>query len=731
MGLLRGCLLFVALTSLLSLCLYSFTVEDAVKYYKDNNSIDGFISLVLDNVGDTEPGEASKIILYSLHIWFSEESYNKILQINYRIEPEEPLYYNCMIYRAKSLKEKGLTEDAYEIYQETILKSGDAVLIRESLTGIMELIRKGIGLERLEELRGLISDYEWYPEFDQYIKGFIYDQYYQKKEYLKALEGYLQLYKENPGRYNRGRINLAVKRISREKLESLNQNILLIYYIENGDYDKALRIIEDLKRRRKRMPYYGRVLAELGNVIKYTKNAEIIYRRIERISFKSAKKYYSDIFRKYPCSSFAEKALFMASAGFIKNKEYDKAADLYIMMEKKRFFSKNYELFIIRNGILSIMSENLDRAKQCFLKLSRIKNNDYSAIGKYFLAKIYIGENMPDKAKQIIYDSIVNNHNTYYSLKAEELHKKLPDSGNADSRIIRRLINTSEINTDTVIKYSQALYRLSTSSAEKRRYKENARQNLKIYTEYLVKQDEKKLLEMNDLYVSKYRDLSETGDYEIINPYISYLYKKYDNAAIDTEYIRLLYENGQNLRAIAVCTALINRFSTRPDIRLLPDIYREVLFPVRFLDIIEKNTDYENTDPLIIKSLIRQESGFNRYAVSHRNAMGLMQILPSTARQVAKKHGIGYRGSHDLFDEEVNISIGIKYFETLIKKYKNVNYALSAYNAGSRNADRWIGMYDGEDMDIYNFIVTYRETRDYVQLILRNYMIYRSIIYDE
>lgn len=146
------------------------------------------------------------------------------------------------------------------------------------------------------------------------------------------------------------------------------------------------------------------------------------------------------------------------------------------------------------------------------------------------------------------------------------------------------------------------------------------------------------------------------------------------------------------------------------------------LFPFQYLQKIKK---IDNTiDPLVVISLIRQESAFNPSARSHVGARGLMQLMPATARQYKRN----VRTSH-LKRPDVNIKIGITYLKKLLKKYDgNLIYTLSAYNAGESRVKRWKkNIFINEDPMVTIESIPFRETRKYVKLIYRNIFFYNLL----
>ncbi|MEY2987920.1 MAG: hypothetical protein RJB13_1441 [Pseudomonadota bacterium] len=138
-----------------------------------------------------------------------------------------------------------------------------------------------------------------------------------------------------------------------------------------------------------------------------------------------------------------------------------------------------------------------------------------------------------------------------------------------------------------------------------------------------------------------------------------------------------------------------------------------LLFPRAYTDQILDSAG--SVDPVIVLSLIRQESAFDPMARSVADARGLMQLLPSTAgRWLANAR-------QELYDPSANVRTGVKYMETLFKRYDgNVEHVLAAYNAGLRNLDKWKQRFPEANTLMFMDLIPFRETRTYVAIILRN-----------
>lgn len=176
--------------------------------------------------------------------------------------------------------------------------------------------------------------------------------------------------------------------------------------------------------------------------------------------------------------------------------------------------------------------------------------------------------------------------------------------------------------------------------------------------------------------------------------------------------------NGEYLESFKILYKSIRNDSVK-----LTENTLKILFPKPYLKQIKKNT--HSFDPIIALSLIRQESGFNTRAQSHVGARGLMQLMPRTARQFKRR----LKTKH-LYNPNLNIRIGTKYFNNLMNRYnKNLVFSLAAYNAGESRVNEWQDDYLNSDFMLENIEnIPFLETRKYVKLIFRNIFFYKMIL---
>ena len=158
-----------------------------------------------------------------------------------------------------------------------------------------------------------------------------------------------------------------------------------------------------------------------------------------------------------------------------------------------------------------------------------------------------------------------------------------------------------------------------------------------------------------------------------------------------------------------------------------PKLIAQMRYPVYYLASVQGIAQRWNLDPLLVFALIRQESLFNTYATAAAGEVGLMQVIPPTAEYIAQQLGWQNYQHSQLFRPYVGIQFGGYYLQEQLSTFNgNVIAALSAYNAGPGRALDWMAL-SGGNPDLFMTTITIDSTRQYVQLIYRNYAIYRSL----
>jgi soluble lytic murein transglycosylase-like protein len=149
------------------------------------------------------------------------------------------------------------------------------------------------------------------------------------------------------------------------------------------------------------------------------------------------------------------------------------------------------------------------------------------------------------------------------------------------------------------------------------------------------------------------------------------------------------------------------------------------LYPTAFASIVKREAGASALDPFLVYALMKQESLFDPHAVSPASAVGLMQLLPSTANRLLRIDGAEEVVAEALFDPNLNVRLGVAYLAELAVRFHNDPvFILASYNAGEKAADGWKQRFGAFDLDELVERITYRETRQYVKKVLGNYRNY-------
>ncbi len=229
----------------------------------------------------------------------------------------------------------------------------------------------------------------------------------------------------------------------------------------------------------------------------------------------------------------------------------------------------------------------------------------------------------------------------------------------------------------------------------------------------------------DDPHVVKARLLANAGLNEYISPEIqaaegSSEWGAFAESAIYTS-------AGENYKAMHVMKRALPFYTSAP-IEAIPLAYWRILFPEAYWSTIQTESAKNGLDPYMVASLIRQESEFNPTVVSYANAYGLMQLLPSVGSELAHKEGMHHFDKNELLDPATNIRLGTLYLRQTLDKFGGKpEYAFAAYNAGDSRVADWDASGNFHSMDEFIESIPFGQTRDYVQAILRNELIYREL----
>jgi len=337
--------------------------------------------------------------------------------------------------------------------------------------------------------------------------------------------------------------------------------------------------------------------------------------------------------------------------------------------------NKYVQMARFRAGLLSVMKNDCKSAEPIFSRLSKMGTNDYSTRALYWSAYCARSEFKRDE----------------FLASFDELFKT----------------NPLGFHTLTINHGDSLLV-----------------ENLSKPIDPIVKLRTTKEGQLN-LWISLIEDLDQFGKYDAVNRLLSPVRKTPEYLSSLEPGVRLYLSTFayRSNDMISLFRMLDSVFRTQSE--YVVDSTLKLFYPMKYLEIISASV--KNIDPLLIAALIRQESAFQENASSRVGAVGLMQLMPATARLLDRSVR-----KQKLFRADVNIRIGSQYFENLVERYHgDVEYALAAYNAGADVVDRWQKRYDVKNRLLFLDLIPFAETRNYVSLIGRNYYWYSKIYSDQ
>ena len=233
-----------------------------------------------------------------------------------------------------------------------------------------------------------------------------------------------------------------------------------------------------------------------------------------------------------------------------------------------------------------------------------------------------------------------------------------------------------------------------------------------------------------DTRISKADQLSNVGlDEWALKELTKAAEKTGDSPKVNLAIAQIYRSNDDNVRALNTLRRSFPDYSQMKPEEMTREQW-DVFYPLAHWDIIVQESKARNLDPYQVAGLIRQETIFTTRARSGANAFGLMQVLVPTARLTARKYGVSREiTAESLYEPRLNIQLGTAYLKDQIDKFGRIEYVAAAYNAGPGRAVQWRASLPLE-MDEWAEAVPFKETRGYVQGVVRNRLQYLRL-YDD
>ncbi|HOK91590.1 MAG TPA: transglycosylase SLT domain-containing protein [Spirochaetota bacterium] len=381
--------------------------------------------------------------------------------------------------------------------------------------------------------------------------------------------------------------------------------------------------------------------------------------------------------------------------------------------------------FLWLAGRYYLKINELKKATEYFTKsVKKYPENFYSAASRYWLFKIKKGNE--EEYKEVLADlAFFTPESAYTIIALDDYSKKFQ---------------------------TEELRHLFEECSQKKQIKEMILyHNLLFMKEGYNKEWEKRISQLNDS-IEKYSNFNNfykkssyktfasarlndiekyfaAGDIDSINREIAIIQKSKE-AEIDLSLAMSRLSSKYNCYEYSVIYSLrlLELLSIKENISLFEADFSRALYPCAFFDCVKKESQKNGLSPAIVLAVMRAESNFNHRAISPVGAVGLMQLMPTTARGIAKQ--IGITDSLNLQDPCTSIKLGSYYIKWLYNITKDsTEKMVAAYNAGIGNVLNWESRFQDKSMDYYSEFIPFNETRSYI-FFTKKFMIQYSSIYN-
>jgi soluble lytic murein transglycosylase len=233
-----------------------------------------------------------------------------------------------------------------------------------------------------------------------------------------------------------------------------------------------------------------------------------------------------------------------------------------------------------------------------------------------------------------------------------------------------------------------------------------------------------------DKSIARADQLSIAGmDDEALTELLLALSSGVDSPRVNLAIAKIFRSKNDNVQALNYLKKSYPDYSQMDPDEMRPEEW-DVFYPLQYWDIIKQESRARGLDPYQVAGLIRQETVFNPRAVSSARAYGLMQLVVPTAVTTARTVGVDRAITvESLFEPRLNIQLGTAYFKDQMEKYGRIEYVAAAYNAGPGRVVQWRASLPLQ-IDEWQEAVPFRETRLYIQGVVRNTLQYRRL-YDD
>ena len=402
-----------------------------------------------------------------------------------------------------------------------------------------------------------------------------------------------------------------------------------------------------------------------------------------------AEKHLIDFVEKYSWSALADDASF--DLGWVQEneKQYDKAITSYRRLTTQYTNSDRLPRAYWRIGWIQFRNGRYADCIATFTTLQKgFPHDSWAKAARFWIAKTYERQNRLKEA-EAIYSEIVKANHWYYSGAAKQHLKRLPSKLEASAKQETLAVSRVRVTLD-----SPAWKNIGS----KKTARVQQLMRLKLFEDALI-----------ELEGTIHRDNSNLRD-------------NYYNMILCLEKLKRFQQAHGYADRLSSFRPLRGKNNAIP-----VELYR-LLYPLYYTDLLQKHTTRYEIDPLFVAAMIREESRYNADIVSYAGAIGLMQIMPATGRELAGRLKIPRFNTKMLYNPDINIQMGSWYMKSLMNQFDN-NHALvaGAYNGGPGRMRRWIQAKQIVDLDEFIEDIGIDQTRRHIKKVIDSYHIYQEL----
>ncbi len=406
-----------------------------------------------------------------------------------------------------------------------------------------------------------------------------------------------------------------------------------------------------------------------------------------------ALKWYNKHVKLYPRHPKTQEILWLIAWRMELLGKYKEAASSYLQLTKLFKEGSHAEESFVRRALCFFKINNYDSSITILNKLvKKCPSSTFASSAKFWKAKAFLAIDHLDSAKGLLREVAQIDPYDYYANRSRQLMQLFGDT-------TENLIDTT---ADTIATLG--------------------------WLDSISPADSKKPLSSNDS-ISLYRGivLLMLGRAKESDVFLEQLELSFPGNLELQFKLALVYQNyNASMQAFRVARRLTWRIPQEKRSNL-PFLIYKLFYPSFYAETIKREAALKNVDPFLVSSVIRQESIFNPTVVSPAGAVGLMQIMPSTGKEVARRIGEAFTVD-SLYFPLSNIRYGTNYLRQLMDEFNdNIVLVLAAYNGGPINAQQWFNRNKEEDFDLFVEDIEFTETRNYVKKVLSNYWTYRLL----